>query len=486
MFEDNVIKKNLLISKDISAIAQIKSLLAKYFRIDVIDAVEKISSQAGNTYEFVFIDISFFDLGKSNSSLVHRQSVFSSLWENYPEAKIIALIPKEQNRKAICVVKAGADDYLTLPILKSELDLIVVKSENFTTQEARLHNLDGHFWDLKSLKIVETSSPGMREVYERVKIVADKTVSVLLTGETGVGKNVIAKLIHQHSLRKNKPFVAVHCGAITESLVESELFGHEKGSFTGAFKRKLGKFELANGGTLFLDEIGTISPQTQIKLLQALQDSIFQRVGGEEDIEVDIRVIAATNENLSELTESGKFRKDLFYRLNVFAIHIPPLRERIQDIKWLVEQFVKKYCRIHSKELYSIKPEVFEALSKYDWPGNIRELENLTERACILETTDRLQLQSFPLGVITHAANETEGDKSPRSLTGKRLQVIEKFEENYLKELLLKHKGKIKKVAEEAQLGERQIHKLLSKYEINGGEYRNKDSDPKGRTHYTI
>ena len=462
-----------MISNDNNKINQAQSELSQNYHIDVINSLELIAVNAEKTYEYIFIDICFFDLGRLNLNLLNRQSVFSSLWETYPEAQIIVLTPKEQNKKIICVIKAGADDYLTVPISKIELNLIEEKSDDFILKEARLRYLGGHFWDLKSLKTIKTSSPCMQEVYRKVRTIADKTVSTLLTGETGVGKNVIAKLIHQHSSRKKKPFVAVHCGAIAESLVESELFGHEKGSFTGAIKRKLGKFELANGGTLFLDEIGTVSPMTQIKLLQVLQDSIFQRVGGEEDIKVDIRIIAATNEKLELLTETGKFRKDLFFRLNVFSIHIPSLSERIDDIQWLTEQFVKKYCRLHGKELHSIRPEVFEALSKYNWPGNIRELENLTERACLLETTDRLQLKSFPLEITIMAAEKIGNDlKKPHSLADKRIRLVEEFEKKYLEELLLKHKGKIKEVAKTAQLGERQVHKLLSKYEILSKEYR--------------
>ncbi len=236
----------------------------------------------------------------------------------------------------------------------------------------------------------------MRDVFAKIRQVAGTRTTVLLTGETGTGKSLIAKLLHSHSNRKDMPFINVHCGAIPDTLVESELFGHEKGAFTGAIRRKLGKFELAHGGTIFLDEIGTVSQSVQVKLLNVIQERIIQRVGGENDIPVDVRIIAATNEDMGLLCEEGKFRRDLFYRLNVFPVRIPPLRERANDIPRLAESFINQFNGLLNTEIKGVHPQVLDTLLEYDWPGNVRELENVIERACILETGDVLLPDSFP------------------------------------------------------------------------------------------
>jgi transcriptional regulator with PAS, ATPase and Fis domain len=295
----------------------------------------------------------------------------------------------------------------------------------------------------------------------------------MLFGETGTGKGLLARMIHMHSSRFEGPFISVHCGAIPDTLLESELFGHEKGAFTGAVRRKPGKFEMARGGSIFLDEIGTITPSAQVKLLQVLQDATFSRVGGEEVLQTDARIIAATNADLGAMSGRGEFRKDLYYRLNVFPVEIPPLRERIEDIPQIVELFLKKLKQRHEKNIISVHPQVLQAFKTYSWPGNIRELENLMERACILETTNVLTPESFPRALFE------SGDAQPLlpvqahlPLAEARRQAIDDFERQYLKELFSRNKGRVNRAAEEAGITTRQLNKLMVKYGIKKELYK--------------
>ncbi|NLW80925.1 MAG: sigma-54-dependent Fis family transcriptional regulator [Desulfovibrionales bacterium] len=321
-----------------------------------------------------------------------------------------------------------------------------------------------------------TRSAVMRDVYRKVQMVAPTRTTVLLTGETGTGKSYLAKLIHQHSARGNRQFVRVHCGALPESLIESELFGHEKGAFTGASKSRKGKFELADGGTIFLDEIGTITPAAQIKLLHILQEKAFERVGGERLIPCDVRIIAATNEDPAALCEQGKFRWDLFYRLNVFPIEVPPLRQRTEDILPLANEFIGNFCQEAGKNIAAIHPRAAAALEHYAWPGNVRELENIVERACILEETDQIQAESLPLELLAFRPDTPSMD-SPRSdsllpLHAARTAAIEEFERRYLWTLLQSCGGSIKKSADMAGITTRQLHKLMTRHHLDKKSFR--------------
>jgi DNA-binding NtrC family response regulator len=292
-------------------------------------------------------------------------------------------------------------------------------------------------------------------------------------GETGTGKSVLAQLIHKHSNRKDAQFISVHCGALPDTLIESEMFGHEKGAFTGAVRRKLGKFEFATGGTIFLDEIATTSPAAQIKLLQVLQDGTYQRVGGEETLKTDVRVIVATNADLKQMCDEGNFRKDLYYRLNVFPIEIPLLRDRTEDIPVLIDNFLNKLNQYSSKEIHGAHPLVLDALAGYPWPGNIRELENLVERAYILETSSVLTPESFPGELFEE---ETVSVKIPSSeqltLAEVRQRSIEDIERNYLKDALIRNKGKINETARDAGISSRQLNKLMNRYGLRKEEFK--------------
>jgi len=315
----------------------------------------------------------------------------------------------------------------------------------------------------------------MRAVLEQARTVASTRATVLLTGETGVGKGVMSRLIHHWSNRRDQPFIAVHCGALSDTLLESELFGHERGSFTGAHRRKHGKFELANGGTLFLDEVGTITPSSQVKLLDALQERRFHRVGGEEAVEVDVRVIAASNSDLEKLQKEGLFRADLFHRLNVFPIEIPPLRDRQEDLVPLVTHLLGRLNRLYAKEIERLDPAVERAFRSYGWPGNIRELENVLERAHVLETGARISPQHIPIEILntteTHVSVPVPVG-STTTLAAVRREAVEAAERRYLVELLTTHGGRIDASARAAGVTTRQLRKLLTKYEIRKTDFK--------------
>jgi transcriptional regulator with PAS, ATPase and Fis domain len=307
----------------------------------------------------------------------------------------------------------------------------------------------------------------MQEVFQKVRSVAPTKSTVLIVGETGTGKGLLAQLIHRHSNRKDGPFVSVHCGAIPDTLLESELFGHEKGAFTGASRRKLGKFEIAHSGTIFLDEVGTISSSAQIKLLEILQDGTFYRVGGETIIQANVRVVAATNTDLQKMCDEGSFRRDLYYRLNVFPIEIPPLRDRASDIPHIIEVILKRLNKSHPKEIYDIHQDVVEAFKSYTWVGNIRELENLMERAYILETSSVLTTQAFPNELFANRNLQLRPKPDiSMTLAEARRKGLEEFERDYLEKLLTRNRGRINESAKAAGISTRQLHKLLTKYNI--------------------
>jgi transcriptional regulator with PAS, ATPase and Fis domain len=301
-------------------------------------------------------------------------------------------------------------------------------------------------------------SAAMHSIFEKVRQVAGTRASVLITGESGVGKEVIAEAIHYTSPRKDKPLVKVHCAALTETLLESELFGHERGAFTGAVARKRGRFELAHLGSLFLDEIGEISQSVQIKLLRVLQDRKFERVGGEETIETDVRIIAATNRNLIADISTGKFREDLYYRLNVINIHIPPLKERNEDIPLLVAAFLEEFSRENGKNIEGIETKARLALYNYSWPGNVRELRNCIESAVVMSKDAILSLEDLPPHI-----GQTSGGQSLRLSPGISLAEGEK---EIIRSALNMNKGNKSKTVEILGIGRKTLHRKIQEYSL--------------------
>ena len=402
------------------------------------------------------------------------ESALKPFWTAGGDLPLVILAQPEKLRLAVEAVKAGAADYLCYPIETQEIELVVKNLLRRISLDSELDYLRSHFWKAEAEELVHTRSAKMRAVYDSIEAVAPTKANVLIHGDTGTGKSLLAKLIHLHSNRADLPFVSVHCGSIPDTLVESELFGHEKGSFTGAERRKLGRFQVADGGTIFLDEVGTITPNAQIKLLQVMQEGTFTRVGGEQDITVDVRVIAASNENLKTKTESGQFRRDLFYRLNVFPLMLPTLRERSEDIPYLVNHFLSKLNQKYGKGIKGVLPEVMGSLLVYDWPGNIRELENLMERAYILEKSHRLSSIGFPAEIMAITPRDNSEEKSiyDLNLADARRKAVEEVEYRYLAKLLETHKGRIEPCSAQAGITTRQLHNLLVKYDLKSKDYR--------------
>ena len=367
-------------------------------------------------------------------------------------------------------MNAGAYDYVPKPFDKDELMQTVAKALDLKTVEQEKELLDDQLKENLHFGLLIGNSPAMSHIYKLIMQVAKTKTNVLITGESGTGKELIAKSIHQESNRSDQPFVVINCGGIPETLMESELFGHKKGSFTGATQDKKGLFEDAHQGTIFLDEIGELSLPIQVKLLRAVQERVFKPVGGNEDISVDIRIISATNKNLEKEVIAGNFREDLFYRLNVIEIKVPPLWERKTDLRLLAQHFLEKYSREMGKEISKFSSYAIDLLNKYDFPGNIRELENLLERSVALSTTNIILPDSLALSL--HKRRWIEGFKDRRfdldevsrgvSLDG----ILEEIERGYLRKALDCSNGSKNKAAELLGVSFRSLRYRLDKLGI--------------------
>ncbi|MBN2105035.1 sigma-54-dependent Fis family transcriptional regulator [bacterium] len=453
------------------AIQMIRDSFKKPDRVTALNDF-KVCHEALNEkrYDFLFIDAGFFSPAEN---IKGYQEQLNPFWEKNPTLEIVILTTKETIRRTVHLVKAGASDYLTFPLDPVEIHYVMDSISQDLQIYSEIKYLRDQFWHRDSYAILKTKNSKMQDVFEKVRAVAPTESTVLLLGETGTGKGVIANLIHRHSPRSDKQFIQIHCGAISDSILESEMFGHEKGAFTGATRRKLGKFEIANGGTLFLDEIGTISPNMQVNLLHVLQERSFQRVGGELDIHVNVRLIAATNSNLYQLSQEGQFRQDLYFRLNVFPIMIPPLRERKEDIPILVRTFLDTLNQASAKKVRECDPAVFEALHNYNWPGNIRELENVIERAFVLAEKDHLTVECLPAELaMVSDPNSVFSFQNSDTLESARNRAVQLVEKAYLTELLTRYHGRINRSASAAGIGVRQLHKLMTKYGLDKSQFK--------------
>ena len=369
------------------------------------------------------------------------------------EAEILIMTAYASIDTAVQAMKEGAFDYLVKPFDPEEVEMQIKKI--ITHKELVLENI------LLRQKLEERSeydeiigkSDSMQEIYDLISRVAPTDSTVLITGESGTGKELIAQAIHGNSERCYMPFIAVSCGALPDSLLESELFGYEKGAFTGAEHTKKGRFELADQGTLFLDEIGDISLKTQVDLLRVLQQQEFRRLGGQAEISVDVRILAATNRDLQKAISANQFREDLFYRLNVIAIHVPPLRERKDDIPLLVKAFIRRYCMEMNKEIVKIAPSALKLLTDYDWPGNVRELENVIERALVIGRSPEIVTDDLPF-----SRQEIGTGKLPNSL-----KIMERM---HIARILEDTQWNISEAARLLEIDRQTLYNKIEKYKI--------------------
>jgi len=459
------IKSVIIASKDPSVEQSVLKCFSDGTHLINVSTREECLDQFQKSCDFAFIDIAI--LTTVNGVKIPSAECLDEFWDISSEPDIVVLCPPEMVRQAVQIVRAGACGYLIYPIHQTEVGYIVESTREFNSLQLKIDTMQDDFWLKEIGHLVKTDCESMKKVINAAKSVAQTDSTVLITGETGTGKGVLANIIHQHSTRKDGPFIGVHCGAIPDNLIESELFGHEKGAFTGAHSKKMGKFELASGGTIFLDEVGTTSLATQVKLLKVLQERIIQRVGSEKDIPVDVRVIAAANRDLKKLCEQELFRSDLYYRLNVFPIELPPLKERKEDIPRIANTFIKQLNRKYGKGINGIRNSVLHGFMQYNWPGNIRELENVIERAYVLETASFLTGEHFPVEIVPFQGDEpVVVVETSGTLAKIRQKAVDEIEQKYLREKLSYHKGRINKTAEEAGITPRQLHKLMAKYNL--------------------
>ncbi len=352
---------------------------------------------------------------------------------------------------AVQALKDGAYDYVTKPFDPDDLSHLVRNAASHIILREENKSLKDRITSLEDVDDLIGESEGMRKVLREVESVAQSNSSVIITGESGTGKELIARAIHSNSPRKYFPLISVHCGALTESLLESELFGHEKGAFTGATFNRKGRFEMADGGTIFLDEIGTISPKMQIELLRVLETKTFVRVGGNKEITSDFRVICATNRDLKKMVENGTFREDLYYRLNVVNIKIPPLRERVDDIPLLVNHFIRKYCKSMSRDQIFIEPAALKQLQEFEFPGNVRELENMIERAIVIGNGKEIRLRDLPMG---------------REIVSSSVESLDDLEKRHIATILNKYNWNISRASKALNIDRATLYNKIRKYDL--------------------
>lgn len=371
------------------------------------------------------------------------------------ESIVIIMTAFASVETAVQALKDGAYDYVTKPFDPDDLSHLIRNAASQIALRNENEALKKRVTTLEEVDDLIGQSEAIRLVLEQVESVAQSSSSVIITGESGTGKELVARAIHANSSRRYFPLISVHCGALTESLLESELFGHEKGAFTGATFNRKGRFEMADGGTIFLDEIATISPKMQIELLRVLETKSFVRVGGNKEITSDFRVICATNRDLGSMVRNGTFREDLYYRLNVVNINIPPLRERVDDIPLLVSHFIRKYCTSMSRDMITIEPAALKQLEKFEFPGNVRELENMIERAIVIGNGREIRLKDLPMG---------------REAADTSVESLDELEKRHIEQILAKYNWNVSRSARALNVDRVTLYNKIRKYDLKQKE----------------
>lgn len=407
------------------------------------DAKEALSLLESKSFDIVLADIKM--PGMDGLEMHRRIKVLNK------EAIVIIMTAFASVDTAVQALKDGAYDYVTKPFDPDDLSHLIRNATKHISLKTENDALRNKVVSLENVEDIIGVSEPMMKVFKEIESVAQSNSSVIITGESGTGKELIARAIHFNSPRKYFSLVSVHCGALTESLLESELFGHEKGAFTGAMFNRKGRFEMADGGTIFLDEIATISTKMQVELLRVLETKSFVRVGGNKEIKSDFRVICATNKNLKKMVENGTFREDLYYRLNVVNINVPPLRERVEDIPLLVDYFIKKYCNAMSRDMVTVEPAAMKRIEEFEFPGNVRELENMIERAIVIGNGKEIRLKDLPLG---------------KEIVYNSAESLEDLEKRHIQFILNKYNWNISRASKALSIDRVTLYNKIKKYDL--------------------
>jgi DNA-binding NtrC family response regulator len=416
-------------------------------------------------YDLVITDLS---LGRGPSGM----DVLRDAKQLRPETVVVMITAHGSEKIAVEAMKNGAEDYVPKPFDNDEIRMVVSRALARTRLERENRLLLDQIQRQYGFENVIGTGPAMQRVFETIQKVAETDLTVLVRGESGTGKELVAQALHNRSSRKNRPFVAVNCAAISAELVESELFGHEKGAFTGADARREGRFEAADGGTIFLDEIGDMAPETQAKVLRVLQERSFERVGGTRPIEVDVRVVAATHRNLEEEVKNSSFREDLYYRLKVVEVELPPLRERNQDIPALAQRFLEQVTERLGREKKLISEAALAHLARHAWPGNIRELQNVIEQASVLASSAEIEVDDLNLGT---AAPSAPGVAEPSDLpfSDAKKRAVERFEREFLLRALRDNDGNISRAAESVGMVRQSLQQKIRELGLRSEDWTN-------------
>ena len=432
------------------------------------DGARALSLVAQNAYDAVLTDI--------RMPGADGFQVLKAVKERSAATEVILMTAYATVQDAVEAMKQGAYDYLQKPFDPDAAALVVARAVERKQLREQAANLRKELDGIYGLHNLVGRSPKMREVYDQLERAAALDITVLLTGETGTGKEVAARAIHSRSPRRERRFVPINCGALPAELVESELFGHARGAFTGAASAKVGLFEEASGGTLLLDEIGELPLPVQVKLNRALQQKEVRRVGDNAAIKIDVRVIAATHRNLKAEVQAGRFREDLFYRLNVFPIRLPRLRERKEDIPLLAMHFLTKHASTYHRDVSGFEPEALRALAGYDWPGNVRELENAVERATAIATKDQIALRDLPSDVQSGPTGELPAQiLAAMPYRDAVEQARDRVSRDYLLALMREFHGNVTQAAERAGMERESLHRLLRRYGVRSDDFKDPD-----------
>lgn len=455
----------LLIDDDATELERCREALATLPRISVV--AENSSSAAVKLLGLESLDLVVTDL---RMPLVDGLDILRVAQSLDPEMPVVIMTGYPSVDTAVAALKDGAADYLSKPVNLDEL--VTVASRLLETRRLRSEHrlLQRHLTKDYAFGEMVGVSPGMTEVFESVRRLAASDVDVLVIGETGTGKELVARSLHRQSANRSGRFVPVDCAAIPESLMESELFGHERGAFTGADQKTIGLMEFANRGTFFLDEVNALPLGLQAKLLRSLEERRFRRVGANLEIDVDIRVIAASNEDLATLVEEGRFREDLYYRLNVGMVEIPPLRDRDGDIPLLVEHFLEHHQEASGRRVTGVSPDALDVLKAYSWPGNVRQLQNVVRRALVMTSGPVLTLEDLPDEVVSERGNRATTGSG--SFFDVRAEHQDRFEKEYLVGMLRECLGDVSEAARRARIPRGTFYRLMKKHDLNADVFR--------------